>query len=150
MNRRPSKSRSEFDAFSEESIRPFFASSPDAHFFDEQKKRSPLKTLLFILLILIGIVFIANTVINHFFFVRSIEIPITGLAQEFDGFRILQISDLKGKRFGAHQSQFRNTLGRLPFDAVLITGDMVSEHGNAEPFYELLEVLHDLNPPAPV
>lgn len=150
MNRRPSKSRSEFDAFSEETLRPFSASSPDAHFFDVQKKRSPHRILLTILLILIALVFICNAVINHFFFINTIEIPITGLSQEFDGFRILQISDLKGKRFGTKQRQFRSRLEKLRFDAVLCTGDMVSDLGNAEPFYELLDVLHELNPAAPV
>ncbi len=150
MNRRPSKSRREFDAFSEENIRPFSASLPDAHFFDSQRKRSPFHMLFIILAVLIGITFIVNTVLNHFFFIHSIEIPITGLSQDFDGFRILQISDLKGKRFGKEQSRFRSALARTGFDAVLFTGDMVSDYGNAEPFYELLTVLHELNAEAPV
>ena len=93
---------------------------------------------------------IVNLIVNQFVHVRRIQVPVTGLHEDFDGFTLLHISDLKGKSFGSNQSRFSSALSREDFDAVVITGDMISELGNAQPFYGLLDQLRLCNPDAPV
>ena len=148
MNRRPSKSRLEYDEFQKSGTIKAF--SPDKHFFESNRHVSPVLVFAIVLFIGIFLCIVLNLLINCFPAMHEVSVPITGLPTEFDGMRILHISDLKGQRFGTAQSTLRQLLQRHPFDAAVLTGDMVSEHGNASPLYELLDVLHELCPDAPV
>lgn len=78
---------------------------------------------------------------NHRFVVRNQEIKIEGLPEEFDGFTILQISDLHEKTFGAHQERLIKAINDVEYDVIAFTGDMLqdSTSKNFSPFYELLE-----------
>ena len=100
--------------------------------------------------LLILITVLINLVINQFVYIHRATIPITGLTEAFDGYTILHISDLKGERYGTAQDAIRSRLAKEHFDLVVMTGDMISERGNAQPFYELIEVLRDLNSAAPI
>lgn len=74
------------------------------------------------------------------------SIIITGLPEEFEGFKILHISDLQGKNFGQDQSAISRITQNLSYDAVLITGDMIGENGDPSSFYDLLDVLSSRKP----
>ncbi|MBR3928859.1 MAG: metallophosphoesterase [Clostridia bacterium] len=74
------------------------------------------------------------------------SIIITGLPKEFEGYKILHISDLQGKNFGQDQSALNRIIGNLSYDAVVITGDMVGESGDPTAFYALLDVLNSRKP----
>ncbi len=74
------------------------------------------------------------------------SIIITGLPEDFEGYRILHISDLQGKNFGQDQSSLGRIIGNLSYDAVLITGDMVGKGGDPTAFYALLDVLNTRKP----
>ena len=96
-----------------------------------------------ILVILVIIIFAMND--------RSVStdqssVVVTGLPDDFEGYRILHISDLAGKTFGQDQSALSRIIGNLSYDMVLFTGDMVGESGNAEPFYSLIEILSKKKP----
>lgn len=150
MNRRPNQSRTGYDSFSSRHTARFTASTPDARFF-EIRKKSPLHRRVFFFICAGLLATLAlNLAINQFVFVRRIEVPTRGLSSEFEGYTILHLSDLKGKRFGSNQGLFRLALNGKTFDAVAITGDMISSHGNAQPLYALLEQLHQLAPESPV
>ena len=71
------------------------------------------------------------------------EQPVTlmALSPDAEGYRILVLSDLNGKRFGDSQSTILREIDSLDYDIVVCLGDMVGEDGDAEPFYELLEGL---------
>ena len=56
--------------------------------------------------------------------VKEQEIYIENLPQAFDGFRILQISDLNGKFFDKKQLKLIRAVNGLDYDMVAITGDM--------------------------
>ena len=151
MNRRPTKSRSGYDSFSARDASRFTASSPDTHFFDTRKKTSPARRLLKLAALLLLAALAGNFVANLFVFVRRFEVPVRGLGEAFDGYTILHISDLKGALFGgSEQSLLSFALRGKAFDAVALTGDMVSARGNAEPLYALIEALRELNPAAPI
>ncbi len=150
MNRRPSQSRSGYDAFSSRSAAHFTAATPGNDFFDARRKKPlHLRLALYFFLFIIA-VFAANLAVNQFVHVHRVQVSITGLSEDFDGYTLLHISDLKGKSFGSDQSRFASALSRKDFDAVVITGDMISELGNAQPFYALIDQLRMHHPEVPI
>ena len=74
------------------------------------------------------------------------EVTLVGLPEDLEGYRILLLSDLNGRRFGDEQATILREIGTLDYDAVFITGDMVGKGGDPEPFYELLEGLPSSRP----
>ena len=150
MNRRPSQSRSGFDSFSPQHTAHFKAAQPGDEFF-EPKPRAPLgRRILLLLLILLLAALAVNLAVNQFVQISRVTVPIRRMDSAFEGYTLLQISDLTGATFGADQSFIRFALQNEDFDAVVLTGDMVSSHGNAQPLYALIEMLHELKPNAPI
>lgn len=150
MNRRPNQSRNGYESFSRSHADRFTASTPDAHFFDARRKKTLGLRLTFCVLALLAVILSVNFVVNRFIRVETVDIPVKGLSEAFDGFTILHISDLKGASFGSEQQRLAMALRGSRFDAAVLTGDMVSSLGNAQPLYALLEQLSALNPDAPV
>ena len=74
------------------------------------------------------------------------EVTMVGLPEDLEGYRILLLSDLNGRRFGDEQATILREIGTLDYDAVFIVGDMVGSGGDPEPFYELLEGLPSSRP----
>lgn len=150
MNRRPNQSRRGYDSFSPRQTAHLHIHTPDADFFESRKRRPLGRRLLLALTAALAIFFAANFICNQFVFVRRVSVPVRGLNEAFDGFTILHITDLKGERFGFGQSFVDLAIGGEEFDLVLMTGDMLSPMGNAQPFYELLDVIAQNNSSAPV
>jgi len=150
MNRRPNQSRTGYDSFSPRHTAHFTASTPARDFFDPRKKRPlPLRLAFFIFSFLI-LVLIANFVSNRFVHVKTLSVPVRNLSSDFDGYTILHISDLKGANFGSNQQLLSFALGDRKYDAVALTGDMLSKKGNAQPLYALIDALKAHNPSAPI
>jgi uncharacterized protein len=74
-------------------------------------------------------------------------IEMEGLDPAFDGFTILQISDLHGKRFGEHQKYLANIINALDYDLLAFTGDFQSRQRDPLP---LLELIHAIQPQGPM
>jgi len=74
-------------------------------------------------------------------------VEIDGLDPAFDGFTILQISDLHGTRFGAGQERLAALVNSLDYDLLALTGDFQSRQRDTQPLYELL---HAVQTDAPV
>ena len=150
MNRRPSQSRSGYDSFSPQHTAHFRADQPDGDFFDPKPPKSLRRRVLLILLALILAILLINVAVNQFVRVERVTVPIRKMDAAFEGYTLLHISDLKGLLFSKDQQFIRFALRDAQFDAVVMTGDMVSSRGNAQPLYELIEVLRELNPDAPI
>lgn len=72
------------------------------------------------------------------------QVVIENLPPEFEGFTILQISDLHGKRFGANQQRLLALINNTPYDLLAISGDMDSGYQpDSQPFFELLDGLEN-------
>ncbi|NLF27171.1 MAG: metallophosphoesterase [Clostridiales bacterium] len=93
-------------------------------------------------LLIVSVVFLQSTNIT----VDEEKVTLVGLPGNLEGYRILHISDLAGKRFGDGQATILREIGTLDYDCVLLTGDMVGKGGDPEPFYELLEGLPSRKP----
>lgn len=89
-----------------------------------KKKLSVKKIVLVavILLLLIGTIY--NVYDNNRFIVAEQDISLTNLPKNFDGYRILQISDLHGKCFGEKQTELLDVINSIEYDCILFTGDM--------------------------
>ena len=90
-----------------------------------------------IIVTLSGMVFLENKNLS----VDAVSVTIVGLDSNLEGYRILLLSDLNGRRFGDKQSTLLRQIGTMSYDIVVMTGDMVGPGGDPEPLYELLEGL---------
>jgi predicted MPP superfamily phosphohydrolase len=104
------------------------------------------KTILFFLFCLLAVSFFAVYVLydNSRVIVREQTVEIEHLDPIFDGFKILQISDLHSARFGKNQKRLASLLNSMPYDMISVNGDMVDRATeNPLPFLELLDNLEN-------
>lgn len=87
----------------------------------KRKKRYVARIAIFIL---VAASVFYNIYDNGRFIVVEQEIEVGELPEEFDGYRILQISDLHGAYFGEKQSELIFAINALEYDCILFTGDM--------------------------
>jgi len=150
MNRRPNQSRTGYDSFSPRHAAHFTAATPNHDFFITRKKKPLYRRLAFFIFALLLVLLVVNFAVNQFVHVRFLSVPVKGLPAEFEGYTLLHISDLKGASFGAQQQMISFALDKQHYDAALLTGDMLSEKGNPQPLYALLDALKALNSQAPI
>lgn len=95
----------------------------------KQMKGGKLKVKFrYIILCVLGFL-VSTTVVytvwdNNRVIVEKQDIYLDGLPKEFDGYRILQISDLHSKYFGEKQECLVTLINSLEYDCILFTGDM--------------------------
>ena len=100
----------------------------------------------FMLLVMLLIVLLVLLLNDRSVGVDNQTLVVTGLPDDFEGFKILHISDLNAASLGQDQSQLMRVIENLSYNIVVFTGDMVGSSGNAEPFYTLLEQLGTKKP----
>ena len=83
--------------------------------------------------------------------VSQYDIPLSGLPKEFDGCRIVHLSDLHNKRFGKRQKRLLTcVLARKP-DYIVLTGDLADKRRTRdERFFPARELCEGLVKIAPV
>lgn len=86
-----------------------------------------LYALIVILIAGIGLLFYGWWDTSHFD-VRRVKIELDRLPQAFDGFTILQVSDLHDRAYGKDGRELERTIQGLSFDLVAITGDLLDRH----------------------
>lgn len=77
---------------------------------------------------------------NRLIIVRE-DIIIDNLPDEFEDFKILQVTDLHEKEFGDNQKKLINIINSVDYDAIVFTGDILDslESENYDSFYSLLD-----------
>jgi predicted MPP superfamily phosphohydrolase len=99
----------------------------------------------------IGFAFFAFTAIavaynvydNNRIIVKEQIVYIDNLPQEFENFKILQITDLHGKYFGKDQSLLIGQVNSIKYDMIAFTGDMAAK--SATDFTAFIELLKGIN-----
>ncbi|WP_157724875.1 metallophosphoesterase [Virgibacillus phasianinus] len=73
------------------------------------------------------------------------EITIDDLPEQFEGFEILQITDLHEKVFGKNQKSLIDAINSINYDAIVFTGDMLDgvESTNYKYFYTLIDGINN-------
>lgn len=99
----------------------------------------------FALLVVFAVSIVYNIYDNQRFIVVQQEITIDRLPESFNGFKILQISDLHGRYFGENQANIIKTINNLDYDMIAFTGDMNASAakddspGNSQAILDLLD-----------
>lgn len=74
------------------------------------------------------------------------EVAVPNLPEAFDGFRVVQISDLHGKQFGQGNRRLLAAVARLEPDLIAITGDLIDQASQMEDLPALAAGLSNLAP----
>ena len=96
----------------------------------------PLVLLVIVALLVSGII-LNNSNLS----IVEQTVTIVGLPEDLEGYRIIVLSDMNGRRFGDVQSLLLRTINAQHYDAIFCLGDMVGRDGDAEPFLEFLDGL---------
>lgn len=78
--------------------------------------------------------------------IQTQRVFVGNLPGALEGFTILHVSDLGGKRFGPDQKHVASALKNRRYSAVCMTGDMVGPTGDVQPLLELLAALDPTKP----
>lgn len=106
-----------------------------------KKKKRIFLLLVPILLIYIMVGLKSNLKITHY------EYHNPKLPASFEGFKILQISDLHCKTFGAEQSELINQIHACQPDIIVMTGDIIDKNSTSvKPVYDLIAGLNQQYP----
>lgn len=114
--------------------------------FGKKRRAHPLRWVALLLAGLLVAVGVWTAIDNGRVVVLTQRVLVTDLPKQLEGYTILLISDLNGKRFGPKQAQIAKALKNRAYNAVCLVGDMVGERGDPLPFYELLEALDTSRP----
>jgi hypothetical protein len=112
------------------------------------KKRSHRPRLYALHLVIAVILVVASYTIwdnRHIIVVRQ-SVSIRNLPEAFEGFTILQISDLHGRYFGRRQVRLAARVNATEYDMLAITGDMADGYQTEpdyQPFFDLLDAIED-------
>lgn len=120
-------------------------------FFAPERKKFRIILLTVFAFVLVCITTISITKDNFSVAVREVTIEHKQIPDEFDGYRILQISDINGQYYGNYQERLINAIESIEddYDIVIMTGDYVS-HPETDDFRPVLDVLEYFKDKVPV
>lgn len=147
MNRRQDRFQNPYQNFSTNYAGKHKAVSASYEMFTPPRRN--FKSLLLILLLfalLIGGSLLYSAIVGRMVSVSEVSALIPGLPKEFEGYTILHISDLYGARFGEKQADIAKAVAGKNYNLVCITGDMLADDEDPQPFYELLTALGEKRP----
>lgn len=78
--------------------------------------------------------------------VSGYEVASEKLPESFDGFKIVQLSDLHGAQFGADGTELAEKVRGLSPDMIALTGDFVTDEGDLDAVRQLVSELVDICP----
>lgn len=97
----------------------------------------------FLLIIITVFLYTQNNLIQETYITLDFE----SLPKSFDGYRIVHLSDLHSKYFGANQEQLVSKVKNADPDLIVMTGDMVDSNRYDEgPVLKLVEGIKDIAP----
>ncbi len=89
-----------------------------------KKKRRVILIILFFIIVIPVWLYWGNTSIQT----TNINISSEKIPAEFNGFTIVQVSDLHNAEFGSHQNDLLNALKNASPDIIAVTGDLIDAH----------------------
>lgn len=104
--------------------------------------KEKIYTILLITLAIYLIIGLKNNLTITYYDYHSAKLPTA-----FDGYKILQITDLHCKNFGDEQSELIQSVNNCQPDIIVLTGDIVDEdHSSIKPVYDLIAGLNQQYP----
>ena len=119
-------------------------STKDSFFVDEKKKR-PIIPLIIVGVILAAVFafFIYGLRYGGKVVIARATVESSQLPKSFDGYKILQISDVYGKEFGERQKKLRDMLKDEDYDIVIFTGDYMGNDTDPD-FWVIRDIIEGL------
>ena len=109
----------------------------------KKSKGTKILRIFIAMVFLLGFLYYENNAVDiSHYVVDNIKIPV-----EFDGVKILQISDLHSKSFGKNQKRLIEIVKNLKPDYIFLTGDLIDYRSNLiEPCADLIRGIKDVGP----
>lgn len=98
--------------------------------------------VLAVMLALAGAVWWGNNRIGR----EDLEVRLDGLPEAFDGFRVVQISDLHGKQFGPDNVRLLEAVRAARPDMIAVTGDLIDDGAQLAGVEKLAKALSAIAP----
>lgn len=107
----------------------YISRSTKDSFFVEEKKKRPILPLIIVGAILTILIIFAIVGLRYGakIVVSRAQVKSDQLPASFDGYKILQVSDLHGTEFGDRQSKLKKLIATLDYDMVIFTGDYTGD-----------------------
>lgn len=105
------------------------------------------KIILLLLLLSILVIVIYNMILNNIVEVVYTNVEIENLPEEFQDFKILQLTDLHNKIFMNDQKYLIDKINSIDYDILVITGDMSNDNDieKSDGFIKLLDGINNKN-----
>jgi predicted MPP superfamily phosphohydrolase len=94
------------------------------------RKKRGIRTFFMIILALIIILALCNYDSNHRLTTSTFDVYSSRLPDAFDGFRVVQLSDLHGASFGTDNEKLLDAVRNAEPDIIAVTGDMFDEYSD--------------------
>lgn len=102
--------------------------------------KSKIKKIIISIFVLVAILGLYILIENQIITVDNVTMKHKDLPSNFQGYKILQISDLHGRSFGKNQKRLINKINELEYDLILFTGDYInSDKLDLNPLENLLK-----------
>lgn len=99
-----------------------------------------MKKRLLVVFLLLAVFLVDYCLVDNYrILVTKETVHIKNLPMEWEGFTILQITDLHSRSFGGKQQDLLRKINQCHYDMIAITGDMVNQEVGPEAFYKLLD-----------
>lgn len=115
-----------------------------------QGRAGCLICILITIAALVVAVSLYNRMINERVQLDTPKVSVMKLDSAYEGFSVLHISDLQASALGSDPEVWKKLLSGKHWSVAVLTGDMVGESGNDEPFLSLIHTLQTMYPNAPV
>ncbi len=77
---------------------------------------------------------------------HTVNVTANGLPKEFDGLRIVQLSDVHGKEFGKDNERLLQKVAELEPDLIAVTGDLIDQESQLDMIPALAKGLAEIAP----
>lgn len=113
----------------------------------QKGKRKKFRRYIFAVVLIVLIVYIVIGLCKTDLVITSYVYHSEKLPEEFDGFKIVLISDLHHKNFGKNQSELIDKIKAQSPDMIALTGDIVDEkHKDMESIEDFIAGIRDIAP----
>ncbi len=109
----------------------------------KQKRRASGAWIIVLLLVIIALLFVDSSVR---IVTNEYEVSFSNLPAEFDGYRIVQVSDLHARRFGEGNRRLIEAVLSADPDIIAVTGDLIDSDDQGETAREILTALSPIAP----
>lgn len=112
-------------------------------FISDNKKSHKWIIILVAVFVLLFSLVVYTLYDNGRIIVENVTVTHKQVPAAFDGYRILQISDLHGRKFGEENANLVKAIDSIEYDMILLTGDYM-ENPESGDYWDIIDLLEDI------